>query len=121
MTRNRRSFATSVLLSAAGLALAASLTPASAQMNPKMEQKLDEMLKLHPGANKTAIEHNMARVAKYHLVRCYGINAAGRNDCAAGTHSCAGQATQTRSPDAFVLLPRGDCQKIAGGSLKGPM
>ena len=27
------------------------------------------------------------------LEKCYGINAAAKNDCAAGAHSCAGQAT----------------------------
>ena len=32
-----------------------------------------------------------------------------------GTHSCAGQATQARDPKSFVMLPGGDCTKIAGG------
>ena len=48
--------------------------------------------------------------------KCFGINAAGKNDCAAGAHSCAGQATTARDPKSFVLLPAGACSKIAGGS-----
>ncbi len=60
---------------------------------------------------------NMARARAQKLVACYGIAAAGKNDCAAGAHSCAGQATINRDPKSFVLLPAGDCQKIAGGSL----
>lgn len=116
-----RNLAASVLMSAVGLAAAGGMTPASAKMSPMMQKKLDMMLKEHPGANKAVIERNMKRVSEYHLVRCYGINAVGRNDCAAGAHSCAGQSTQARDPSAFVLLPRGDCGKIAGGSLKGPM
>ncbi|MGH8272582.1 MAG: BufA1 family periplasmic bufferin-type metallophore [Gammaproteobacteria bacterium] len=76
------------------------------------------MLKEHPGASKSTIEHNMERMAKNHLQRCYGVNAVAKNDCAAGVHSCAGQATKARDPASFVLLPAGDCGKIAGGSLK---
>lgn len=49
--------------------------------------------------------------------KCYGIAAAGRNDCAAGAHSCAGQATRSHDPASFVFLPKGACSKIAGGKL----
>lgn len=52
------------------------------------------------------------------LEKCYGINAASKNDCAAGSHSCAGQATMARDTKSYVLLPAGDCAKIAGGSTK---
>ena len=50
--------------------------------------------------------------------KCYGINARGHNDCAAGSHSCAGQSTKDRDAQAYVLLPAGVCGKIAGGSTK---
>jgi uncharacterized membrane protein len=53
---------------------------------------------------------------KEKLEKCYGINAASKNDCAAGSHSCAGQATMARDSKSYVLLPAGDCAKIAGGS-----
>jgi uncharacterized membrane protein len=48
--------------------------------------------------------------------KCYGIAKAGKNDCAAGVHSCAGQGTQDRDKDSFVYLPAGACSKISGGS-----
>jgi uncharacterized membrane protein len=61
---------------------------------------------------------NMARAKAQHLEKCYGINAVAKNDCAEGAHSCAGQATMARDPKSFVLLPMGDCSKIAGGATK---
>ena len=63
------------------------------------------------------VKDNMARMAKDKLEKCYGINAAAKNDCAEGAHSCAGQATMARDPKSFVLLPGGDCAKIQGGKL----
>jgi len=55
-------------------------------------------------------------MGKEKLEKCYGINAAGKNDCAAGSHSCAGQSTTARDPKSFVLVPAGACAKIAGGT-----
>ena len=48
--------------------------------------------------------------------KCYGIAKAAKNDCAAGAHSCAGQATKNGDKASFVFLPMGACAKIAGGS-----
>jgi uncharacterized membrane protein len=59
---------------------------------------------------------NTAKAMKDKLEKCYGINAVAKNDCAAGAHSCAGQATAARDPKSFVLVPAGDCAKIAGGT-----
>jgi len=50
--------------------------------------------------------------------KCYGIAKAAKNDCAAGAHSCAGQATKDMDKTSFVYLPKGACAKIAGGSAK---
>jgi uncharacterized membrane protein len=95
-------FAASVLSTAVGLALAAQVPSVRAQ-----------------GANNPpqVVKDNMARMAKDKLEKCYGINAAAKNDCAEGAHSCAGQATQARDTKSFVLLPAGDCAKIQGGKL----
>jgi uncharacterized membrane protein len=49
--------------------------------------------------------------------KCYGVAAAGHNDCQTASNSCAGTAEKDRQPDAFVTLPKGLCSKIAGGSL----
>ncbi|MFI4905586.1 MAG: DUF2282 domain-containing protein [Steroidobacterales bacterium] len=62
------------------------------------------------------VKANMARAMKDKLEKCYGINAVAKNDCAAGSHSCAGQATAARDPKSFVLIPIGDCAKIQGGT-----
>ncbi len=48
--------------------------------------------------------------------KCYGVSAAGKNDCAAGVHSCAGQSTKNFDKTSFVYLPNGACSKLAGGS-----
>ena len=52
--------------------------------------------------------------------KCYGVAAAGKNDCQTATNSCAGTAEKDRQPDAFVNLPKGLCSKIAGSSLTPP-
>ena len=49
--------------------------------------------------------------------KCYGVAKAGKNDCAAGTHSCAGQSTKDMDKSSFVEVPAGVCGKLAGGSL----
>jgi uncharacterized membrane protein len=51
------------------------------------------------------------------LEKCYGVAKAGKNDCAAGDHSCAGQSTRDFDKASFVSLPAGVCAKLAGGSL----
>ena len=48
--------------------------------------------------------------------KCYGVSKAGKNDCAAGVHSCAGQGTRNFDKTAFVYLPAGACAKLAGGN-----
>ena len=52
--------------------------------------------------------------------KCYGVAAAGKNDCQTASNSCAGTSERDRQPDAFVNLPKGLCGKIAGGSLVAP-
>lgn len=50
------------------------------------------------------------------MTKCYGINAAHKNDCKVAGHSGAGQDGKARDPNAFVKVPTGLCQKIDGGS-----
>ncbi|HLW74976.1 MAG TPA: DUF2282 domain-containing protein [Gammaproteobacteria bacterium] len=52
--------------------------------------------------------------------KCYGVAAAHQNDCATASNSCAGTAGKDRQVDAFVYLPKGLCQKIAGGTTTAP-
>ena len=93
-----RSFATATLAAAIGLALAGTAAQAQGDKPMTKEQKM-----------------TMERMVKNNLEMCYGVAARGKNDCAEGQHSCVGQATRDREPDSFVLVPKGDCQKIAGG------
>jgi uncharacterized membrane protein len=49
--------------------------------------------------------------------KCYGINAAGKNDCASSnSHSCAGEAKQASDPKSWIYVPVGTCTKIQGGA-----
>lgn len=50
--------------------------------------------------------------------QCFGIAKAGKNDCKAGSHACAGQSTADADPQSFVNVPVGTCEKIAGGMMK---
>jgi uncharacterized membrane protein len=82
----------SAMLGAAAMALAS--TSAFAGDTKAADGKMD----------KPAMEH------------CFGVAKAGKNDCAAGTHSCAGQSTKDMDKASFVSLPAGVCAKLAGGS-----
>ncbi len=59
-----------------------------------------------------------APAPKFEAEKCFGVNTAGKNDCAStGNHSCAGMAKRDRDPNSWIYVPTGSCQKIAGGSL----
>ena len=97
-----RSLASATLAAALGLAL--TVPPALGQTDPKSGKPMTKEQK-----------QTMERMVKNNLEKCYGVAARGKNDCAEGQHSCVGQATRDRDPDSFVLVPKGDCQKLAGG------
>lgn len=52
--------------------------------------------------------------------KCYGVAKAEKNDCAAkdGSSSCAGQAKKDADANNWVYVPKGLCDKLAGG-IKG--
>jgi uncharacterized membrane protein len=59
-----------------------------------------------------------APAPSFQAEKCYGINAAGKNDCAASnSHSCAGEAKQASDPKSWIYVPVGTCTKIQGASL----
>jgi len=105
---DRRLYAAATLSAAIGLAAAMQAAPILAQQGMSKDT----------GGMPQAVKDNMARAMQNKLEKCYGVNAAGKNDCAEGAHSCAGQATQPRDGKSFVLLPAGDCGKIQGGRLQ---
>ena len=49
--------------------------------------------------------------------KCYGIAKAGKNDCAANSHGCMGQAAKDGDAKEWIKVPKGTCEKIVGGSL----
>ena len=55
-----------------------------------------------------------------HWEKCAGIAKAGKNDCGAldGSHGCAGQAKADNLAIEWVYVPKGTCEKIAGGVVK---
>jgi len=57
-------------------------------------------------------------VAAPAMEKCYGINAAFKNDCKSPGHSCAGQDSKARDAKAFIAVPAGLCTKIDGGNTK---
>ncbi len=50
--------------------------------------------------------------------KCTGIAKAGMNDCGTSKHSCAGQASKDNDAEEWVYVPKGTCEKIAGGKVK---
>jgi uncharacterized membrane protein len=49
------------------------------------------------------------------IVKCRGIAKKGANDCGANGHDCANQAKKDNDPKEWVYVPKGVCEKIAGG------
>ncbi len=52
---------------------------------------------------------------------CYGVSLKGHNDCAAGAHSCAGQATRSYDKGDFKYVPVGTCEKMHPHGHKGSL
>jgi len=50
--------------------------------------------------------------------KCFGVAAAGQNDCQSANNSCAGQVSKASVADAWIYVPAGTCMKINGGSLQ---
>lgn len=64
---------------------------------------------------------NTANAAdKKDVEKCYGVAKAGKNDCKTLSNACAGHSVTDAQPDAFIALPKGTCERIAGGSLEAP-
>lgn len=60
-----------------------------------------------------------AAAAKKDAEKCLGIAKAGMNDCGTSVHSCAGQAKVDGDPEEWIYVPKGTCEKIVGGKVKG--
>ena len=47
--------------------------------------------------------------------KCAGIVKAGKNDCGTSKHACAGQAKADNDVESWIQVPKGTCERIAGG------
>ena len=47
--------------------------------------------------------------------KCAGIVKAGKNDCGTSKGSCAGTVKTDGDKEAWIFVPKGTCDKIAGG------
>jgi uncharacterized membrane protein len=65
----------------------------------------------------SATQLAQAAEAAQQLERCYGVNKAGKNDCATGAHTCMTLSKIDRDDKSWVNVPKGTCDKLAGGSL----
>lgn len=61
------------------------------------------------GATSAAVAGDKADKEK-----CYGVAEAGKNDCAANGHSCAGQSKADKDPGEWKYVPKGECEKMGG-------
>ena len=50
--------------------------------------------------------------------KCYGIAKAGQNDCATGSHACAGLAKADKDPAEWKYVAKGTCKDMKGLSLE---
>jgi uncharacterized membrane protein len=56
------------------------------------------------------------------MEKCYGVAKAGKNDCKAGPGTtCAGTSKMDNQGNSWILVPKGTCEKLAGGSLEAKM
>lgn len=73
------------------------------------------------GAAFAALYANTALFSKSHCEtkgereRCYGVTRKGHNDCATPNHSCAQKAAKDNAKDEWIMLPKGTCERLAGG------
>jgi uncharacterized membrane protein len=67
-----------------------------------------------------ALANQAAAGDKPEMEKCYGVVKAGKNDCAANGHACAGQAKSSGNAGEWLSLPKGSCERLVGGSLTPP-
>jgi uncharacterized membrane protein len=49
--------------------------------------------------------------------KCAGVIKAGKNDCATSRNQCHGHVQADRDAEAWIYVPKGTCEKIAGAHL----
>ncbi len=54
------------------------------------------------------------------FAKCYGVAAAGKNDCGTGLSACAASVKTAGECYAWIYLPKGVCEKIVNASVGKP-
>ena len=67
------------------------------------------------GFGALSLHSATAQAADASKEKCFGIVKAGKNDCAANGHACAGQAKMDGNAKEFVTVPAGTCSRIVNG------
>jgi uncharacterized membrane protein len=49
--------------------------------------------------------------------QCAGVIKAGKNDCATSHNACHSHVETDGDPEAWIYLPKGTCEKIAGARI----
>lgn len=57
---------------------------------------------------------SVAFAADGDMEQCAGIIKAGKNDCATNTNACHGHVEKDGSPEAWIYLPKGTCDRLSG-------
>jgi uncharacterized membrane protein len=50
--------------------------------------------------------------------KCAGVVKAGKNDCGTSKGSCAGTVKMDNDKEAWIFVPKGTCDKIAGARIQ---
>ena len=58
-----------------------------------------------------------AMAAKGDNEKCAGISKAGKNDCGTSKSACAGTIKSDNDAEAWIAVPTGTCERIAGSHL----
>lgn len=58
-----------------------------------------------------------ALAAKGDTEKCAGIVKAGKNDCGTSKSACAGTIKSDNDAEAWIALPKGTCERIAGAHI----
>ena len=55
-----------------------------------------------------------ATAADADMEQCAGIIKAGKNDCATSKNQCHGHVEADATPEAWIYLPKGTCERLSG-------
>jgi uncharacterized membrane protein len=87
--------------------------------SPFMEHRMNPARIAIAAAVAGALASPVAVHAQGKVEKCYGVSKAGKNDCQTEASSCAGTSKKDNQPDAWIAVPKGTCEKIVGGMVKG--